>query len=273
LLAFQADGGGDTPESVNEALDAAVTKQGWAVPQSGQQVSKIIFLVGDAPPHMDYKQDRKYPEVIKEARQKGIIVNAVQAGGMRETRKVWQEIAKLGAGEYIPIPQDGGRIVIIETPYDDEIIVIQKELNGTVIPYGAAERQSAVRGKMESYEKAPKSSAADMAKYVNKSGKGKEVVTGAGDLIADIDNGSRKLSDVKAAELPANMQKMTDEEKTAYVTEMTKKRDDLAQKLAEKVSQRDEFIKTEEMKKGAEAAAPADSFDRAVSKTLKEQLK
>src|SRR6266853_401804 len=48
LRAFNAGGGGDTPESVNEAL----TGMKWS---QGRSVLKIIFLVGDAPPHMDYE--------------------------------------------------------------------------------------------------------------------------------------------------------------------------------------------------------------------------
>jgi uncharacterized protein YegL len=83
LLAFQAKGGGDTPESVNEALDVAVTQLGWSDKDQGQErdaTRRILFLVGDAPPHMDYAQDRKYPEVIREAVAKGIVVNTVQPG-------------------------------------------------------------------------------------------------------------------------------------------------------------------------------------------------
>ena len=62
-------------------------------------------------------QDMKYPEVLAIARERDIIVNAVQAGGARDTERVWREIAQMGHGRYIPIPQDGGQIVIIETPY------------------------------------------------------------------------------------------------------------------------------------------------------------
>ena len=51
LQTFCAKGGGDTPESVNEALDEAVHKMHWS---QDRKVLKIIFLVGDAPPHMDY---------------------------------------------------------------------------------------------------------------------------------------------------------------------------------------------------------------------------
>jgi len=42
----------DAPESVNEALAEAIHKMPWS---SDSKVLKIIFLVGDAPPHMDYR--------------------------------------------------------------------------------------------------------------------------------------------------------------------------------------------------------------------------
>ena len=48
-----ADGGGDYPESLNEALHAAVNQPGWR-PDRGV---RLIFLLADAPPHLDYDQD------------------------------------------------------------------------------------------------------------------------------------------------------------------------------------------------------------------------
>ena len=62
LRGFEADGGGDTPESVNEALAEAIEKMSWSQDRS---VLKIIFLVGDAPPHLDYADGPKYPELCR----------------------------------------------------------------------------------------------------------------------------------------------------------------------------------------------------------------
>ena len=133
LLELKARGGGDWPESVNEALDVAVNKLQWT---DGSDVRRIVFLVGDAPPHMDYAQDTKYPVTLKVAKQKDIIVNAVLAGNAIDTERVWRDIAQNGNGRFIPIPQDGGQVVVIETPFDEDIIILQREINGTVIPYG-----------------------------------------------------------------------------------------------------------------------------------------
>lgn len=207
LLSFVADGGGDTPESVNEALDVALSKMDWG---SGK-ADRVIFLVGDAPPHMDYAQDRKYHEIIPEAVQRGIIVNAVQAGNIRSTAKVWREIAGLGKGEYLAIPQDGGRVIIIATPYDEEIIIIQQRLNSTVIPYGSVATQRETDKKLRMNQEAPAPAAADMAAYVYKAGRAQKagsakVITGGGDLVADLQQGNKTLEDIPEAELPPSIQ-------------------------------------------------------------------
>ena len=101
LLELRARGGGDWPESVNEALHVGVTKLSWT---QGAEICRIMFLVGDAPPHMDYAQDIKYPEVMRMARERDIIVNAVQAGGARDTERVWREIAQLRQRPLHPDP-------------------------------------------------------------------------------------------------------------------------------------------------------------------------
>ena len=152
LLHLRARGGGDWPESVNEALHVGVTKMSWS---RGRDSTRIIFLVGDAPPHMDYAQDMKYPEVMRLARARDITVNTVQAGSARDTERVWREIAQMGRGEYMPIPQDGGKIVVIETPYDREIIELQGRINRTVVPYGDRRRQDGIRSRVEGYGSTP----------------------------------------------------------------------------------------------------------------------
>ena len=163
LLQLRAKGGGDWPESVNEALFVGVTKVNWS---RGRDSTRIIFLVGDAPPHMDYAQDMKYPEVMRLARARDIIVNTVQAGGARDTERYWREIAQMGRGEYMMIPQDGGKIVVIESPYDREIIELQGRIGRTVVPYGSPSQQRGVRDRLGAGYAAPAPVASDMAGYM-----------------------------------------------------------------------------------------------------------
>jgi len=275
LLEMKARGGGDWPESVNEALDVAVNKLKWT---QGAETRRIVFLVGDAPPHMNYAQDTKYPETLKSAKQKDILVNAVLAGSARDTERVWREIAQGGNGRFIPIPQDGGEIVVIETPYDDEIIILQKQINGTVIPYGPRATQKRVEDRtrqLASVAAAAPSSATEMASYLNKrSVASGEAVTGGGDLTADVATGRQKVASLKDDDLPDDLRKLSAEERQKAVEKQVGTRKLLNEKLAALVAKRDKYVAEEKVKTQAKSPSkPISSFDRVVEDTLKAQIK
>ncbi len=266
LLKFRAQGGGDWPESVNEALDVAVTKLNWS---QEKHVRRIVFLVGDAPPHMDYAQDRKYPEVLKDAKARGIIVNAVQAGPARDTERFWREIAQLGEGKYIPIPQDGGVALIIETPYDRQILELQIRLNRTVLPYGKRAQQMDIRNRLENVAAAPSATATDIAVYQNKVRRG--VVSTDGDLVADTAAGRVKLESVPEAELPESLQKLAPAARKAEIEKQSAERKALDAELSELVKKRDDYAAAERKKQPQNAKK--DSFDQVVEDTLRMQIK
>ena len=270
LLELKARGGGDWPESVNEALDVAVNKLQWT---DGGDTRRIVFLVGDAPPHMDYAQDTKYPVTLKVARQKDIIVNAVLAGNAADTERVWRDIAQNGNGRFIPIPQDGGQVVVIETPFDEDIIILQREINGTVIPYGPRAMQKRTEDKTKQLSQvaaAAPSQASEMASYINKRSRmTSEAVTGDGDLVADVGSGRNSFSAIKEEDLPDNLRAMKPEQRVDEVNKQMNQRKALNEKLGALVAKRDKYVAD------ARAKAPpkASSFDRVVEDTLKAQIK
>ncbi len=65
LMEFKAAGGDDGPEAVNQALAEAVNKLSW---RQSANAYKTIFLLGDAPPHLDYQNDVQYPQTLALAR-------------------------------------------------------------------------------------------------------------------------------------------------------------------------------------------------------------
>ncbi len=268
LLELKARGGGDWPESVNEALHVGVTKLGWT---QGSEICRIMFLVGDAPPHMDYLQDVKYPEVMRTARERDITVNAVQAGRARDTERVWREIAQMGGGQYLPIPQDGGHLVVIETPWDIEIIELQRSINGTVIPYGPRAQRSSVMQKTNQIAAAAPSTGSEMASYMARTaGRSGEAITGRGDLVADVAAGRQKLDSVKDDELPDQLRAVPPAERQAAIDRQSAERKRLNERMAELVKKRDAYVMEQRRKAPAK---PADSFDRAVAETLAKQIK
>ncbi|HVK14142.1 MAG TPA: vWA domain-containing protein, partial [Gemmataceae bacterium] len=137
LKEFKAEGGGDTPESVNQALHESVTRFKWS---EDKGTLKIVFLVGDAPPHMDYTDDVKFPETCKLAAEKGILINTIQCGSANDTAKFWQEISDKASGSYVQIAQDGAQVRVV-TPYDKRLGEINAELENSTLVYGNKEKQ------------------------------------------------------------------------------------------------------------------------------------
>jgi hypothetical protein len=104
VAAIQANGGGDTPEAVNEGLHVGLTGLDW----SGSAVVKMAFLIGDAPPHLDYPNDADYAADMRDAAHRGIQVFTVAASGMDDLGQVvWRQIAQYTGGTNLFVLRGG----------------------------------------------------------------------------------------------------------------------------------------------------------------------
>jgi len=262
LSGFRAAGGGDTPESVNEALNEAVTKISWS---DNKQVLKIIFLVGDAPPHMDYDNAPRYPEVCQAAMKKDLTINTVQCGSIAETAPIWTEIAKLSEGSYAAIEQSGN-MVAIATPMDAELAELNRKVGGTIVAYGSVAARRGVRAKQYAAEIAPASVAADRLSFNAKSG---VAVQGDGELLDSLSAGKVSYETLKKDELPEEWQKLGDKELKAEVEKKQKERSELQAKIQKLNQERDAYLVTE--RKKLAATDKADSFDAKVAQTIRAQ--
>jgi len=244
LIQFQANGGGDGPESVNQALHEAVTKTGWS---HDAAIYRVIFLVGDAPPHMDYQDDVKYVRICRAAAEKNIIINTIQCGNMGDTTPVWQKIARLAEGEYFKVAQSGSA-VLYDTPYDKEIAGLSRELDQTRIFYGSASYMEEMEEKKDTseklYEAAAPSAVAKRAIF-NSSKSGNKNFLGAQELIHDLENNAIKISEIKTDELPAELQEMEQDDLEIHVRNQGKKRKQLQSELENLAQKRQAFIENQ----------------------------
>jgi Mg-chelatase subunit ChlD len=262
LQGFRAGGGGDTPESVNQALHEAVTRMSWS---QDRKVLKIIFLVGDCPPHMDYPNDVKYPEICQLAAKRDLIINTVQCGNTPQTTPVWQEIAKLAEGSYAAIAQSGG-MVAMATPMDAELATLNRKLGGTLVAYGGEIARRAVAAKQLASEAAPAAAMADRLAFNMKAG---VAVQGDGELLDSLASGKLKLAEVKKDELPVEMQKLSEAELKTAVEKKQKERADLQAQIAKLGKQREQYLAQERQRLAT--AGKADSFDEKVGEAIRSQ--
>lgn len=271
LMEYRADGGGDGPENVRRGLADGVRKAGWSKP--APNTAQIVFLVGDAPPHDDYVQEPDTLETAAEAIKIGMVVNTIQCGADETTRQVWQQIARRGEGQYFAIPQNGG-VQTIATPYDSRLSELGNKLGSTYLAYGGGAGPAgelyrsdarARQVKTESDVAAAAPSVAQAERAVNKALNRDAYV---GDLLQSIENGSVKLADVKTEDLPADLQKLSSDERKKEVERRLAERQKIRDEIVSLKKQRDDHIAAERKK----TTGTQNGFDAAVAAALKAQL-
>lgn len=266
LMDFQADGGGDGPESVNQALQAAVRGISWS---QDPGTYKAVFLVGDAPPHMDYPDDIKYPTTLKVAVERGIRVNAVQSGQAPATAREWQRIAQLGGGQYFQVDQTGSAVALA-TPYDARLAELSAKLDQTRLYYGSREEQDAKLKKTEATDKlhagASVASRARRAGFIASEG-GEASFLGDKELVEDVASGRVDLSSVPSEALPAALKPLAPAEQKAVIAETAARREALQREIRDLTGQRAEHLKQQ-----LEASGGAkDSLDEKLYGAIREQ--
>lgn len=266
LMDFRADGGGDTPESVNKALYDAVHGMSWS---QDDQAYRAVFLVGDAPPHMDYQDDVKYPQVVAAAEARGIIVNSVQCGGIPETAAPWQQIANLGGGTYFQVEQAGGAVALV-TPFDDELATLSARLDSTRLYYGSEEEKARMQHKVAATDKLHAlASVASKARRgaFNASAAGDRNLLGENELIDDVTSGRVDLDAIAPEALPESLQAMAPAEQEETVLRIAGERAELKRRIARLAEERDEYLE----KKVAEAGGAKDSLDQQIYDAVRKQ--
>ncbi|HRI64431.1 MAG TPA: vWA domain-containing protein [Polyangium sp.] len=104
IAALQAQGGGDRPEHVNEAVRVAVRTLKFK-PES---VARLVFLIGDAPPHLDYDNDEGYVKAMQEANHAGIQIFSIAASGMDGLGQVvFRQLSQYTGGTHMFVLRGG----------------------------------------------------------------------------------------------------------------------------------------------------------------------
>ena len=112
-----ADGGGDYPEDLNQALSDAVHQPEWRV----NDTVSLIFLVADAPPHLDYGQQNHYAVEIFQAAQRGIKIYPIASSGLdSQGEYIFRQLAQVTGGRFIFLTygEDGPGSTGTETEFE-----------------------------------------------------------------------------------------------------------------------------------------------------------
>jgi Mg-chelatase subunit ChlD len=268
LMDFKADGGGDGPEAVNQALSDAIGSMSW---NNAPTTYKAVFLVGDAPPHFDYQNDVQYPTTLALARQRGIVVNTIQCGHDSTTSGPWSQIASLGGGDYLKVEQNGSAVAMA-TPYDEKLAQLSAALDATRLYYGDAKLQAEKRAKLAATDKlemdASPAVRARRATF-NASASGAANLLGAQELVSEVASGRVRLEDIHKDHLPAPLKSLTPAAQAAYLKEQADKREALNKDIEQAAAARADYLQ----EKVAAAGGARDSLDAKLFTTLRAQAK
>jgi hypothetical protein len=245
LFALKTNGG---TEYVARAVKVATDQMQWD--PSGDAL-KIVFVAGNEPAD----QDRQFTvdQVVGAARQKNIFVNAIYCGSQSNGESVgWQHVANKGAGKYAAIDQN--HIVAIATPMDGELQKLSEELNGTYVAYGRGGKDKAANQVAQDANAVSSSPAAAASRA---SAKSRAVYRNDDWDIVDARSHGKVGAGgegIAAAELPPEMQKMGEKERTAFLDGKAKQRAELQKKIEDASKRRDAFI-VEARKKAAKSSS------------------
>ncbi|TFH36624.1 MAG: VWA domain-containing protein [Anaerolineales bacterium] len=98
LREVQAEGGGDYPESLNESLHQAIHLPEWRP----EETVSLLFLIADAPPHLDYAQDFDYAQDVFSAAESGIKIFPLASSGLDDQGEyIFRQLAQITGGKFL----------------------------------------------------------------------------------------------------------------------------------------------------------------------------
>ena len=267
---------GFTPELdlVSEKLFSIKTNggqeyAGWVIRSAMQQLNwsknpedfRVIFIAGNEP----FDQGPiVWNEAVNLAVKGDALVNTIYCGlAESQERQLWASGANLAKGSHFNINQNQ-EIVVIKSPYDEEISTWNTKLNQTYIPYGREGRIGQQR------QAAEDSNAGLISGSLRSSSKASEYYDNESwDLVDAIENGTVKLEALSDESLPEIMRGMTLTQKRAYVAGKKAERETIKKTIRDLSQKRTEYV---EQQRRTNTNSRENTLDSVIIQSLRQQL-
>lgn len=222
---------------------------------------RLIFIAGNEP----FTQGNiNYKESISDAKEKDVIINTIFCGNYRQgISEMWQDGANLGGGEYMNINQNK-KIIHIITPYDNDIIILNKRLNKTYIYYGTTGVNQYKKQAIQDSNANGYSAEVSVGRTISKSKRFYK--NPSWDLVDKSEDEEIDYSKIKRADLSKKLQKMSDTQLQKYVEEQRKERILIKNKISELDRKRRTFIA-----KKQQESTKTNELESVIINTIKKQ--
>jgi len=254
LFLLETNGGS---EYCGHVIGSSLNRLQWNRSDEGL---KMIFIAGNEP----FDQGSvNFRVSCGWAAERDIFVNTIYCGDYQTgVNTLWKTGATIGRGNYFAIDSD--RLTrVIETPYDDDLIMLNSRMNRTYVPYGKRGKESLARQSEQD------ANASELSKsiYAGRAAtKGSKLYKASDwDLVDALEDTLVTVDELEKEYLPDELKKMTTQELSSYVQKKKKERNAVKQQINDVSRKRDHYILN---KKGEGDEA---SLGSSIVKSLRDQ--
>lgn len=257
LFSLTTNGGN---EFCGQVIKTSLNELSWG---KNKNDLRLIFIAGNEP----FTQGKiNYKDAVTEAKEKEVIINTIFCGNYSNgVSGKWKDGADLSGGDYMTINQDK-KMVHIATPYDNEIIILNKKLNKTYIYYG-----NKGYSKFESQKKQDDNAETlDEVVIVKRAiSKSSRMYNNSSWDLVDADKKQKiDYKKIEKKKLPKELQNKSEKEIKAYVKIKAEKRVEIQKKIKELDKRRRIFIA-----KKQKESTQKDVLNNVMIKAIKRQAK
>ena len=231
LFSLTTNGGN---EFCGQVIQTSLKELSWG---KNEDDLKLLFIAGNEP----FTQGKiNYKDAITDAKEKDVVINTIFCGNYSNgIAGMWKDGADLGGGDYMTINQDK-KVVHIVTPYDDEIIILNKKLNKTYVYYGTQGYSKYSNQKTQDDNAMKMEEAVAVKRAISKSSRLYE--NSSWDLVDADKKGKLDYKKIKSKKLPKELENKTIAEIKSYVKSKAKERSEIQIKINELDTKRRSYI-------------------------------
>ena len=257
LFSLTTNGGN---EFCGQVIQTSLKELSWG---KNEDDLKLLFIAGNEP----FTQGKiNYKDAITDAKEKDVVINTIFCGNYSNgIAGMWKDGADLGGGDYMTINQDK-KVVHIVTPYDDEIIILNKKLNKTYVYYGTQGYSKYSNQKTQDDNAMEMEEAVAVKRAISKSSRLYE--NSSWDLVDADKKGKLDYKKIKSKKLPKELENKTIAEIKSYVKSKAKERSEIQIKINELDTKRRSYIA-----KKQKEDTQKDVLNNVMIKAIKKQAK
>jgi len=234
LFSLTTNGGS---EYCGTVIQASLNQLDWG---NDADDLKMIFIAGNEP----FTQGKvDFRDAGNNAKEKDVVVNTIFCGDYNHgVSSKWKEGASLTYGDYMAINHNQ-KTIHIASPYDDMILQLNIQLNGTYIPYGNKGRKKMALQAEQDDNAAGYSKENAVSRTVSK---GSHLYKNSTwDLVDAEEEADFRYDKLNKEDLPDNLKGKSTAEIKAYVEKQKTERNRVQQEISKLNQQRREYISSQ----------------------------